>query len=137
MLRELMVPPITDDTDPVKRQQLRDLAIMNGTYKETTKSFGIDRGLARARGFRDVWSNRCSFAAASAPALPGFRCRMGTQLDGCKKKLFFLLDARSRFWSWTFKNVASSLGDGQGTPSQPCESAGGFFFFITLKPDVE
>lgn len=40
MLRELMVPPVTDDTDPVKRQQLRDLAIMNGTYKETTKSFG-------------------------------------------------------------------------------------------------
>lgn len=34
MVRELLVPPPSDDQDDLKKQQLRELAILNGTFKE-------------------------------------------------------------------------------------------------------
>ncbi len=34
MVRELLVPSARDEQDGLKKQQLRDLAILNGTFKE-------------------------------------------------------------------------------------------------------
>jgi hypothetical protein len=63
------------ETPPLLRAQLRDLAIMNGTYKESTKTFGVSPALRSSQPAAPAYGSQPTAPAygyAPHPAPHGF-----------------------------------------------------------------
>jgi len=70
LLREMCVPPDSEEGDRIKRQQLRELAIINGTYKEDHHQYPNHQHNHRAhpqQTYQNSYNSAPAFASGVDP----------------------------------------------------------------------